>query len=222
MDKEATRIERKAWAAEQRRERIVEKAIKLFSKSDIDKIPMEEIAKASGYTVQNLYSYFPDKEDIFAAVLLNGLNTMLSAAREASDASGTGLEKILAIGEQFFTFSLNNPKYFDLNLRFEKKYYVYHKKPARAHQGDFIEKCHQLIDEMSDMIIEAIKTGLEDGSIKTNLDPKHLMLLLWAQIIGAIQVILMRQKYFSDIYELTTEAFLSEFKSLIQTYLSKR
>jgi TetR/AcrR family transcriptional regulator len=221
MNKAVNRIERKEWAAEQRRDRIVEKAMALFNKSDIDKILMEEIAKASGYTVQNLYSYFRDKEDIFAAVLLNGLITMLSACKKAYDANGTGIEKILAIGEQFFIFSLRNPKYFDLNLRFEKKYYAYHKKPPRGHQGDFIAKCQKMIDEMSDLLIEAIKIGIADGSIKTSLDPKHLMLFLWAQIIGAVQVIIMRQKYFTDIYKLTTDTFLEEFRSFIRGYLSQ-
>ncbi len=221
MNKAANRLERKEWAAEQRRGRIVEKAIKLFSKNDIDNIPMEEIAKASGYTVQNLYSYFRDKEEIFAAVLLNGLITMLSACKKAYDESGTGIDKVLAIGEQFFIFSLRNPKYFDLNLRFEKKYYVYHKKPPKGQQGDFIAKCQKMIDEMTDLLIESIKIGIADGSIKTSLDPKQLNLILWAQIIGGIQVIIMRQKYFTDIYKITTETFTAELRSFIREYLSQ-
>lgn len=220
MDAQSRR-ERKEWATEQRRERIVEKAAKLLARKDVDQITLEDVANAAGYTVQNLYSYFRDKEDLFAAVLLRDLNSLLSAAGNAFDASGSGIEKVLAVGEQFFIFSLKNTRYFDLNLRYEKKYYVYHKRPAGRHHGDFIVRCQKVIDRMGDLIIESIKIGIEDGSIKTSLDPKHLMLFLWAQSIGVIQVIIMRQKYFKEIYKLTTQAFSAEFKSFLRAYLSR-
>jgi TetR/AcrR family transcriptional regulator len=220
MNDNPSRTERKEWAAEQRRERIVAIAVKLFKKNDIEKIPLEEVAKASGYTVQNLYSYFRDKEDLFAAVLLKGLNSLLSVTVKTFESSGSGIEKVLAVGDQFFVFFLKNTRYFDLYMRFEKKYYAYHKRPTRPYHGDFIVQCQKVIDQMSDMMIEAIDIGVRDGSIKTSLDPKHLMLFLWAQCIGVIQVTMMRQKYFEDIYKLTTKTFISEFKSFVRGYLS--
>jgi AcrR family transcriptional regulator len=220
MTDTSNRTKRKEWATEQRRERIIKQAVILFKKNEIDKIPLEEVAKASGYTVQNLYSYFRDKEDLFAAVLLKSLNTLLSQSVKAYNSSGTGIEKVLAVGDQFFIFYLKNPKHFELNLRFEKKYYTYYKRPTRQHHGDYIVQCKKVIDQMGEMIIEAIKIGIEDGSIKTSLDPIHLMLFLWAQSIGVFQVIMMRRKYFTDIYNLTTEMFLAEFKSIVRSYLS--
>jgi AcrR family transcriptional regulator len=216
------RNERKEWAAEQRRERIVAKAVILFAKKNIDQITLEEVAKASGYTVQNLYSYFRDKEDLFAAVLLKGLNSMISVATNAFNKSDSGIKKLQAAGYTFFKFCLKNPKYFDLWLRFEKNFHIYHKHPSHRRNGNFIVQCQKVIDQTGDILIEAIKIGIKDGSIKTTLDPKHLMLFLWAQTIGVTQVIIMRERYFDVGYKLTTKMFIAEYKSFLQKYLSKK
>ncbi len=216
------RKERKEWETEQRRERIVANAVKLFGKKDIDQITLEEIAKASGYTVQNLYLYFRDKEDLFAAVLLKGLNNLLSAAAKAVMAADLGIDKVLAYGEQFVNFSLKNTRYFDLYLRFEREFYVYHKRPVRRHHGDYLVQCQKLMDRISDLVIDAIRTGIDDGSIKTDLDPRHLMLFLWAQSLGVVQVTTMRRKYFSKTYDLTIIKFMSEYRSSTISYLSGR
>ncbi len=216
------RKERKEWEAGQRRERIVANAVKLFGKKDIDQITLEEIAKLSGYTVQNLYLYFRDKEDLFAAVLLKGLNNLLSTALKAVMAEELGIDKVLAYGEQFVNFSMKNTRYFDLYLRFEREYYVYHKHPVRRYHGDYLVQCQKLMDRISDLVIDAIRKGLEDGSIVSDLDPRHIMLFLWAQSLGVVQVATMRRKYFSKTYDVTMDTFMSEFRSSVRSYLSGR
>jgi hypothetical protein len=140
---------------------------------------------------------------------------------KAFNSSDRGIDKFVSMGEQFFTFYLKNSKYFDLNIHFERKYYALHKPPTRKHHGDFIVQCQKVIDQLSDITIEAIRIGMEDGSIKLHADPKHLMLLHWGEALGIIQVALMRRKYFKDVYELTMDTFLAHFRSSVVTYLTQ-
>jgi TetR/AcrR family transcriptional regulator len=212
--------ERKEWARAQRQERIIDMAAQLLAKCDIEEITLEDVARSSGYTIQNLYQYFKNKDDLFAAVLLKKLKVMYADAEGAVRRAALGIDRIITLGDKYVDFCLKNKRYFDLQMQFERKYYAYHKLTAKKTRGDFIIQCQGVIDQMSDLAIDAIQAGISDRSIKTHLKPLHLMLLLWAQMLGVIQVITMRQKYFKNIYKLTSEKFRGDFKDSIQAYLS--
>ncbi|TAL34022.1 MAG: TetR/AcrR family transcriptional regulator [Spirochaetes bacterium] len=212
--------ERKEWARAQRQERIIGMAAQLLAKCDIEEITLEDVAKSSGYTIQNLYQYFKNKDDLFAAVLLKKLKVMYADAESAVERTTLGIDRIITLGDKYVDFCLRNKRYFDLQMHFERKFCAYHKLTAKKTRGDFIVQCQGVIDQVSDLAIDAIKSGIEDRSIKTHLKPLHLMLLLWAQMLGVIQVITMRQRYFKEIYELTSEKFRRDFKDSIQAYLS--
>ncbi len=214
------REERKEWARAQRQERIIDMAAQLLAKRDLEEITLEDVAKSSGYTIQNLYQYFKNRDDLFAAVLLRKLKVVISDTAADAEKAGRGIDRIVMLGEKYVSFCLKNKSYFDLQMHFERTYYAYHKLPARKVRGDFIVQCQAVIDQMSDLTIDAIRHGIKDGSIKTHLKPLHLMLLLWAQMLGVIQVITMRQKYFKDVYELTSEKFRRDFRDSVVAYLS--
>lgn len=209
------RNERKQWERLQRRERIIDIAEKIFFKRGAERTTMETVAKTSAYTKQTLYLYFKNKEDLFSSVVLRGLNIMYASLRKAYEIAGTGLDKIRAIAQSYYLFYQENRNYFELILRFEINIYAYHKALTVNEHGFYVVECQKVNDAITDTLIEAVKSGIEDGSIKTSLDPKHLMLLIWAQTLGVMQVITMRHKYFDEFYELTPEQFFSYFMSSI-------
>jgi len=219
--KDSNRDERREWSRLQRRERIIDRAEKIFFKKGVERSTLDEVARSSGYTIQTLYLYFKNKEDLFAAVLLRGLTVLSSAMEKAFRESVTGLEKIEAMGREFFAFFLQRGEYSELNMHFERNYYAYHKKQSRKRHGEYLMQCQREVDRNSDLMIEAVKIGIQDGSIKTKLDPRHVMLLLWAQSLGMVQVISMRRKYFVNVYGLSTEQFLSNYANSVRTYLSR-
>jgi len=218
--KNPVREERKEWARAQRQERIISITARLLAKRDIEDITLEEIAKSAGYTIQNLYMYFKNKDDLLAAVLLKKLKVLHSEMEAMVAKAGSGMEQIMVIGEKFVDFYVKNRIYFDLEMRFEKKFYVYHRLPVRKTHGDFIVQCQKVTDQFGDMLVSAIESGIADGSIKTRLKPLHLMLLLWAQSLGVVQVITMRQKYFKDIYDFSAEKFRNIFRDSVLAYLA--
>lgn len=59
-----------------RREKILEKALKLFNENDIDTVTTRDIAKAVGISLGNLTYYFPTKNDIVFALTRELGNTI--------------------------------------------------------------------------------------------------------------------------------------------------
>ena len=62
-----------------RRERILDSALALLKQSDFDKIQMRDVADAADVALGTVYRYFPSKEYLFAAVLVQWSETMPSA-----------------------------------------------------------------------------------------------------------------------------------------------
>jgi AcrR family transcriptional regulator len=61
---------------EERREQILESAARLFSARRYDEVLMDEIAREAGVAKGTLYSYFPDKEELYFAVVFEGISRL--------------------------------------------------------------------------------------------------------------------------------------------------
>ena len=55
-----------------RKERILDAALQIFKEKGIENSTMESIASKAGFGTATLYYYFHSKEEVFAAILLNG------------------------------------------------------------------------------------------------------------------------------------------------------
>jgi AcrR family transcriptional regulator len=61
---------------EERRQQILESAARLFSARRYDEVLMDEIAREAGVAKGTLYSYFPDKEELYFAVVFEGITRL--------------------------------------------------------------------------------------------------------------------------------------------------
>ena len=73
----------------ERERRVLESATRLFSERRFDEVLMDDIAQAAGVAKGTLYSYFPDKEELYFAVVFDGISRLnerlASGAGEATD-----------------------------------------------------------------------------------------------------------------------------------------
>ena len=60
---------RQRLPAEQRREQILEEAVKLFSRNGFDRTTVREIARAAGINEATIYKHFETKEALFDAII---------------------------------------------------------------------------------------------------------------------------------------------------------
>ncbi len=208
--------DRKAWEKKQRENRIIDMAQDIFFKNGYEFTTIIEIAKASGYNKRSIYLYFKDKEDIFLAVVLRGL-TQLHGILEAASKD----QSIQGLGKAFFDFSLDHPDYLKLIMVYEANTCVYNPGTLKnAAPGSHKHLCQQKTDSIAELITRLIATGIENESIKTSLEPGQLMLLLWGQIFGVMQIILMRQAHFQETYNISYEDLFAAFMDMAGLALS--
>ena len=72
----------------ERRSSILEAAARLFSERRFDEVPMEEIAQLASVGKGTLYTYFADKEELYFAVVFEGIAGLNESLRaDATDPS---------------------------------------------------------------------------------------------------------------------------------------
>jgi len=203
--------DRRSWEKVQRRDRIIDLAGRLFCCEDYHSITMERMAGLAGYCKRTLYLYFRDKEDLFAAVVLRHMKSVNTMLRENEQRAETGLERLRGIGEVYFRFCIDDPQSFNLLFLFDHMNRYYHRHTDKDRQGNFKAECQKVADENVDFVIRAIEAAVREGSIEISLTPLQLMLLLWSQLSGVLDVILTRKEILQDVYDITSEKFYSAF-----------
>ncbi|HCY85223.1 MAG TPA: hypothetical protein DHV36_08825 [Desulfobacteraceae bacterium] len=209
-----TSEDRKAWERQQRENRIIDMAEPVFFKKGYDATTIIEIADASGYNKRSIYLYFKDKEDIFLAVVLRGLSLLYTEIETASGISGNAPLDLKKLGRAFYDFSLAHPDYLKLIMVYEASTCVYRQDSPdgeRAEPDTYKRKCQEKTDALADLMTRCLARAMEDGQIRTDLTPEQLMLILWGQVFGVIQIILMRREGFSDTYGTSYENLFNTF-----------
>ncbi len=149
---------------EQRREYIIDAAEKLFLDKGYDNVPMNDIAEEIGVNRATLYLYFKNKDSLYFAVLLRGLYIMREDFQKAVKENQTGLERLIALCNAFFNYYHEHPEYYN-ELSYMR---------ARSFDISQIENANEqmvVAQELMDAISDSIKMGIEDGSIKRDLEP---------------------------------------------------
>ncbi len=173
--------ERKEREKEQRRNDIIDAAEKLFFSSKFDDVSMDDIAKAVELSRATLYLYFADKESLFFAVILRGIRIMSETFKENVDRESTGMGIISAIGNAFIKFNNEHSDYYRLlqyasSLRFEECDCEYLKETSAAHLGFVRTMC------------DGVKKGIEDGTIRKDIDPMETALFLMSSTENALNL----------------------------------
>ncbi|MDD9301021.1 MAG: TetR/AcrR family transcriptional regulator [Desulfobacter sp.] len=212
--------DRKAWEKQQRENRIIDMAEPVFFKKGYEGTTIIEIAKASGYNKRSIYLYFKDKEEIFLAVVLRGLVRMHDMLEKVSTTSD-----IRDMGQAFFDFSLAHPDYLKLIMVYEANTCVYQSSNRLASTGSderpfYRKKCQDKTDAIAAVMTQCLEHAMAQNQIRTDLSPEQLMLILWGQVFGVMQIILMRQQDFKKTYGISYKALFNAFLDMASLSLS--
>jgi len=88
-----------------RRRWITETALRLFSEKGFQNVTMNEIAEQSEFAVATLYKYFPNKEELYRAIILEKTQEFyetLTQALKAVRGEIEGIKKFIETRIQFF------------------------------------------------------------------------------------------------------------------------
>src|SRR3989442_9876097 len=90
------------------RSRILSAAEGRFASYGYRRTAIAEIAREAGVAPGTLYRYFENKEEIFRAVMREGLASWLETARRVLAEPGTAIERLARLGEASVDYNREN------------------------------------------------------------------------------------------------------------------
>jgi len=173
---QTARLPRRERERLQRRNSIIDAAEKRFFESGFDGVSMDDIAHDLELSKPALYRYFKNKESLFYAVVLRGMVILRDTIKQAVNKEKTGRNKILGFIQSFcFDYVRKNADYYRLlNVAREQRF-------LDMFQRHEIERAHefgQMALEMLTYLVDAIKLGIKDGTIRQSLDPLQTAIFL--------------------------------------------
>lgn len=185
---------------ETRRNLIIDTAEKVFVDRGYDLATMDEIARLAEFTKKSVYSYFPTKDELFAAVILRASEVMFRFFEEAFASGNTGLEKISAIGDAYVRFYGEYPLYFRiLSLR---------RYGGAEKSGEYRVKIEKYWAGIFSTMVESFKAGRKDGSLRKDIEPQTAALHVMSATNGILELVASAHENFAEWYGVSAREFI--------------
>ncbi len=166
---------------EKRLNEIINAAKKFFFVKGYDKITMDEIAKEAEVNKALLYYYFKNKETLFFAVNLHGVQILHEMYLKSSKLDIDGYGKVKAMIQSLFDFSKNYPEYFRI--------YCY--AGTERFQMSDNEDAKEIINLITGnwrIMVEAILQGMKEGTIRKDIDPVEMSIYINVMSMSALNI----------------------------------
>jgi AcrR family transcriptional regulator len=185
--------ERKLREKERRWNDIVDAAERIFFSQGMENATMDDVAEEAELSKGTLYIYFKSKEDLYLAITKRGLDILTKMFEKASSKATIGLEKIYTIGQAYRDFSKKHTDYFQAMAYFDLRVKEISDESPNAKAS--IDQGEKVLT----ICAEAIRCGIEDGSIRADIDPEKAAIVLWGQTNGILQLILNKEKHMKEM-----------------------
>ena len=171
---------------QQRRNDIIDAARELFAEKDFDEVSMDEIAGKVGLGKSTLYLYFKNKESLYFAVVLLGIQIWVEMVKEEVKKGNTGFEKLVLSGNTNREFSNRYPDYFRMlysPTSIKKQFDM-----DKMNSSEEFQEVRELFRELMFIGIDAIQTGIDEGEIRPDVDPVEAAILLSVIFNGMVNM----------------------------------
>jgi AcrR family transcriptional regulator len=176
--------ERKIREKESRRENIVNAAEKIIQVKGFEGMTMDDVAVIAELGKGTIYLYFKNKTDLYHAVVCRGLRLLKNIFEKTIKKKATGIENLIAIGQAYYNFCFDYPLHFNAMMHQE----VLEVEWEKHVEYEGVRCCEEVINQIFALMAELVGKGIKDGSIRPDLQPQKLTILLWAQTTGVLKM----------------------------------
>lgn len=165
----------------QRKQAIIDAAETLFFLRGYDNVSMNDIAEEVELNRATIYLYFENKEALYFAVVLRGvrlLNKMIKSNVEAT----ADAQKIDAILKAYDTFFKLYPQYSQVYNFFQSGRFISPILNKYQYSSGDAGKIIRLQKEIFNILYLAIKNGIKEGNIPSDMDPLYATCLVMTLI----------------------------------------
>lgn len=201
--------ERKEREKLQRKKDIIDAAEKVFFSKGFENATMDDVAAEVELSKGTLYLYFNSKDELYHAIIERASKLMNSMFREAVDIDCNGLCKIRSLGEVFIKFYFEHPDYHDA-LMFDqsKETQINCICESEMAAWEFKKNSNQIL-------VDAVKEGIKDGSLKKDIDPVMTSMLLWGQTMGIMQLAKHKGAILNNFYDIDPDDLINEYFNFV-------
>tara|TARA_R100001143_G_scaffold61071_2_gene61183 strand:+ start:4658 stop:5332 length:675 start_codon:yes stop_codon:yes gene_type:complete len=209
--KKISRKERERLA---RKEAIIDAAEEVITLKGFKNSTMDEIAEKAELGKGTLYLYFNSKTSIYLAICDRGSKLLNQKMAQVITMDIKGIEMVKEMGHVYLDFIKSNPIYFNAFNFFENSL-----SEDRLVESAIVDDLQEHGVEAMTYVVRALQIGMQDGTIRTNYDPKELGIIFWGASRGVIQVAYMKEnrkslKILSDI-NFSLESLVNSFIDII-------
>lgn len=153
------------------REKILRSAERLFGEKEYHLVLIDEVAARAGVGKGSVYRQFGSKEQLYAAVVIDGFARLQDEIRDALARCDSSRERITAVVRHTLAFFWNRRQFFTL----------LHDTAALPRR-----QAHQYFarrEQLSHLLRELLSEGARDGALRANLD----MALMAESLLGMLR-----------------------------------
>ena len=165
---------------------IVDAAEKRFIRNGFDGVSMDDIAGDLELSKPALYRYFRNKESLYLAVVLRGMAILRDTFKNAVSKEKTGIAKVSSFLKALcYEYVHDHPAYYRLTIVAREQRFM---EMFSRHEIDGAEKFGNMALESLMFLVDAIKLGVEDGTIRKDIEPLQTAIFLVAASEAAINM----------------------------------
>ena len=164
---------------ERQRRRILDASRALFDERGIDRVTMAEITSASGVQPSTMYQYFANKDDIVWAIVGDLMTESSAQAKKRVAGEPNALARLTALLE-FMADELTNNQ---VTVRFMAQFDAMYARDWPAERLLTLES--QINPQGFQSFADLIREGIDDGSLRRDLNPDLTLHAVLNAVIGA-------------------------------------
>ena len=172
--------DRRQREKEQRRTGIIDAAERLFFSRSFEDVSMDDIAREVELNKATIYLYFKNKETLFATIVLRGVQILKEKYTECMEKQVPGIVKVALMGQAYYQFSQEYPDYLRM-IHFYGSERFSRENPCTAGIGEGYGTCRMILRD-------AIQEGIDDGTIRADLDPFLTSMYLMISFMGILSM----------------------------------
>jgi TetR/AcrR family transcriptional regulator len=166
--------ERKEREKEHRKEEILDAAQKVFFEKGLVTATMDEIAESAELSKGTLYIYYKSKEDLYLTVMMRGMESLYEKYERIVASGHSVVQKVALFVEVYNDFFHANRSFFRMFHFFQTP--QFHKQVS----DELKQTCDIQSARLWDSVIGVLKLGMEEGLIRSDLNPVEVTIILWS------------------------------------------
>jgi AcrR family transcriptional regulator len=192
--------ERKEREKEHRREEILDAAQRVFFEKGLVVATMDDIAETAELSKGTLYLYYKSKEDLYLAVMMRGTELLFDMFAEVVKKGASVTETLIRLGDAYIEYFNNHKNYFRM-LHFLQTP-QFHKQVSE----EMKQNCEALNQDIWDLVNNLLKRGIEEGTVRPDLNPVEVSIIIWSSATTLLQRIdreydLWKEKFQLDLVQ---------------------